>query len=481
MPLPYRVFIAAAADSPVGALLREIEDERLSVIACATEDDAHRSLAMGLPDLGILDGSLPGASLLRIYSKLRQEDSFDLAPVLFTSHALDVTPPVHDVPDVYLAADADIDSIRNALYRSLDLPLPEPVGNRPDPLVTNLLSALQHDGFDAATYASASSVLTEIEDGLPAAAVLDATLPEAELAAVYRSLRAQPGGADLPILFLHDKGCPPGAIVKNGADIYLGEGASVEEALAMLRGKVFPDKQNATAASLSDMRKNLVPSPKKPFSLMSFFHSSKTSAPKAQKSPGSLGARLLRATPIAAMIVIGGFAGVITVKTFDTRSWPLAHPIEVSAATPPALETQTAIPTATGSPLQSIATRAALSAGSGESSRVTRGTPETAGCALLPAFASLIDAIGADVVGTCLDQPQVLDNGDSQQATSTGMFALRRDQNWVAFTDGYRTWLRGPQGVQQRLNTERFSWETASSVLDFPPMARLSDSDESVS
>src|SRR4051812_27680526 len=97
IPLPYRVLVAAAADTPVGALLREIEDERLSVIACATEDDARQSLATGLPDLGILDGSLPGATLLRIYSKLRPESSFDLAPVLFTSHALDVTPPVLDV------------------------------------------------------------------------------------------------------------------------------------------------------------------------------------------------------------------------------------------------------------------------------------------------------------------------------------------------------------------------------------------------
>src|SRR5262249_6675345 len=33
--------------------------------------------------------------------------------------------------------------------------------------------------------------------------------------------------------------------------------------------------------------------------------------------------------------------------------------------------------------------------------------------------------------------------------------------NWTAFTDGYRTWINGPLGLQERLNTGRFSWETA--------------------
>jgi hypothetical protein len=36
----------------------------------------------------------------------------------------------------------------------------------------------------------------------------------------------------------------------------------------------------------------------------------------------------------------------------------------------------------------------------------------------------------------------------------------RKADNWTAFTDGYRTWLNGPLGLQSRLNTECFSWET---------------------
>jgi hypothetical protein len=41
------------------------------------------------------------------------------------------------------------------------------------------------------------------------------------------------------------------------------------------------------------------------------------------------------------------------------------------------------------------------------------------------------------------------------------LLVWRKADNWTAFTDGYRTWLNGPQGLQQRLNTELFPWEAA--------------------
>ena len=48
---------------------------------------------------------------------------------------------------------------------------------------------------------------------------------------------------------------------------------------------------------------------------------------------------------------------------------------------------------------------------------------------------------------------------DSVQQTTGGLMAWRKADNWTAFTDGYRTWVNGPNGLQQRLNTERFEWE----------------------
>jgi hypothetical protein len=74
-------------------------------------------------------------------------------------------------------------------------------------------------------------------------------------------------------------------------------------------------------------------------------------------------------------------------------------------------------------------------------------------------FKTLADMI-PDVVGQPLeDEHHNPESGDGLQLTSKGLMVWRKADNWTAFTDGYRTWINGPNGLQTRLNTERFSWE----------------------
>lgn len=42
------------------------------------------------------------------------------------------------------------------------------------------------------------------------------------------------------------------------------------------------------------------------------------------------------------------------------------------------------------------------------------------------------------------------------------MLVWRKADNFTAFTDGFRSWVNGPRGPQQRLNSERFSWEAGA-------------------
>lgn len=79
------------------------------------------------------------------------------------------------------------------------------------------------------------------------------------------------------------------------------------------------------------------------------------------------------------------------------------------------------------------------------------------GCQFVLGFASMAQAIPQ--VGQCLENQHSAANGDSQQQTTGGLLVWRKADNWTAFTDGYHTWVSGPQGLQQRLNTERFCWE----------------------
>lgn len=101
-------------------------------------------------------------------------------------------------------------------------------------------------------------------------------------------------------------------------------------------------------------------------------------------------------------------------------------------------------------------------------------------CQFVLGFLTLHDMI-PDTVGNCLvDEHHNADNGDGLQETTgpvggsgTGLLVWRKADNWTAYTDGYHTWLNGPNGLQERLNTACFSWEAGckpTSLSDLPVM-----------
>ena len=89
----------------------------------------------------------------------------------------------------------------------------------------------------------------------------------------------------------------------------------------------------------------------------------------------------------------------------------------------------------------------------------TSASAQAADCEFRLGFKTLRDLIGHDTVGECLENEHYNEISDSNQQTTGGLMAWRKADNWTAFTDGYRTWINGPNGLVQRLNTERFSWE----------------------
>lgn len=100
-------------------------------------------------------------------------------------------------------------------------------------------------------------------------------------------------------------------------------------------------------------------------------------------------------------------------------------------------------------------------------------------CRFVLGFAALRDAIGAQKVGACLEDERFnLENGNAEQRTSGGLLVWRKIDNFTAFTDGGTSWINGPNGLQSRPNSERFSWERdpvqpgsgpAASTSDQPP------------
>ena len=82
-----------------------------------------------------------------------------------------------------------------------------------------------------------------------------------------------------------------------------------------------------------------------------------------------------------------------------------------------------------------------------------------AGCVFRLGFQTLHDRLSGKI-GFCEEDEQHNPaNGDALQHTAGGLLVWRKADNWTAFTDGYRTWVNGPYGIQERLNSQRFRWE----------------------
>ncbi len=92
-------------------------------------------------------------------------------------------------------------------------------------------------------------------------------------------------------------------------------------------------------------------------------------------------------------------------------------------------------------------------------------------CEFRLGFKALRDAIPTKI-GDCLeDEWHDPANGDGRQRSTGGELVWRKADNHVAFTDGHRTWVNGPNGIQNRLNSERFAWESQQPAAAAPPPA----------
>jgi hypothetical protein len=100
---------------------------------------------------------------------------------------------------------------------------------------------------------------------------------------------------------------------------------------------------------------------------------------------------------------------------------------------------------------------------------------EATACEFTLGFKALHDQMPS-VVGDCrVNEHHNAMNGDGLQETTGidgkgGLLVWRKADNWTAYTDGFRTWIAGPAGLQQRLNTERFPWEQE---IPPPPQSRI--------
>ena len=94
-------------------------------------------------------------------------------------------------------------------------------------------------------------------------------------------------------------------------------------------------------------------------------------------------------------------------------------------------------------------------------------TARAEGCTIPPRFGPLVREI-PQVVGQCLLNPTSdPSTGDIGQVTTNGELLMRGSDGIAQFTDatnGYLTWVAGPDGVVSRSQDERLGWEELVSM-----------------
>ena len=80
-------------------------------------------------------------------------------------------------------------------------------------------------------------------------------------------------------------------------------------------------------------------------------------------------------------------------------------------------------------------------------------------CEIRPRFRVLAEAL-PELIGNCVASEALNgETGDIEQPVDGGVLVLRSADNTPVFTDGWQTWVAGPNGIETRLNSERLAWE----------------------
>jgi hypothetical protein len=96
-------------------------------------------------------------------------------------------------------------------------------------------------------------------------------------------------------------------------------------------------------------------------------------------------------------------------------------------------------------------------------------------CQFVLGFAAL-DSLIPQIAGPCLEnEHHDAISGDALQTTTHGLFVWRKADDVTAFTDGFRTWVNGPFGLQVRLSSRRFVWEENPDNLPIIPTPAAGD------
>src|SRR5689334_7879296 len=111
-----RVLLVASATAPIRVLARRLQDPDIDLVICSTAKEALERIGLTPPNVVVIDGSLPGREIFRLYGRMRASAPGSTVPIIFTNHvSTGSEPPATTTPDFYLAPSASIDDVEQLI------------------------------------------------------------------------------------------------------------------------------------------------------------------------------------------------------------------------------------------------------------------------------------------------------------------------------------------------------------------------------
>src|SRR3954449_8778839 len=115
-----RILVVATPTAPVRGLAARLRDPDVDVVVSSSAREALERVGPVMPDVVIIDGSLPGREVFRLYGRLRAAPTGDTVPIIFSAHErsnADAAPTTS--PDFSLGPDSTLDDVEQLIYTFL--------------------------------------------------------------------------------------------------------------------------------------------------------------------------------------------------------------------------------------------------------------------------------------------------------------------------------------------------------------------------
>jgi two-component system, cell cycle response regulator len=194
-------------DKEIGELLQmKLQQRGIRVTLARNGDAALQAVAKALPDLIILDISMPGMSGHEVLRRLKQDPEYVGVPILMLTgkaEQVDVVSALHSGAIDYILKPFNPAALLARVEKILDAARYTVLIADNDPLILQLLeSKFRHAGFKVLLAEDGGRAWEKILRSLPHLVVLDRMMPGLDGISVLTNMRGEFGTKNIPVILL---------------------------------------------------------------------------------------------------------------------------------------------------------------------------------------------------------------------------------------------------------------------------------------